>query len=384
MALGVEPRLGVPRPQFAGQTFALVACDWTTPLAMIDVYESATFVARYNEVSTFEVVMPADTPAARVLLESKRPRVLLYANAAVYRSGPLVRIDREADADGAETLTLSGTDDLVWLRRRLAHPQPGTTSPPFSTSAYDARTGSASQVIAGYVDRNAGPGAVAARQVPGLTVPTPAPFGPVVSTSARYQTLLEFIQGIATAAGVGFRVRNLVFEVFAPSGRAVFSTDLGTLAGYSAVVEAPDLTWVYVAGQGEGTAREIREYANWSGQEAWGRIEGFVDRRDTAVAAELDQAGAEALAGADRPPVIDMQAVDTVSQSFLVDWNVGDLAVVRIGDESITDVIAEASIEMEPNAPPIIRPVLGGAAVELAQWRRVAANDRRIRQLERR
>jgi len=386
MASGVAPFLGVPRPQFEGPALSLVAADWTTPVALVDTFESATIVARYNDVSTWELKLPANSDAARVFLTSSRPRLVVYVagGSTVFRSGPVVRLDREAGDDAVgEMLTVSGVDDLVFLRRRLAHPQPGSAAPPYSTTAYDTRTGPASQVIAGYVDRNAGPSAIAARQVPGLTVPAAAAFGGTVTVSARYDNLFEFVASIATTAKIGFRIRDLAFEVFTPSGRAVFSIDLGTLAGWQGVIEAPDLTYVYVAGQGEGTARTIRESSDAAGLSGWGRIEGFVDRRDTNDAATMDQAAAEALAAGAKPPVVDMRAVDTSSQAFLTDWNVGDTAVVVIGSTTITDVIAEATVTLEPNKPSTVAPALGGSPVNLAQWRRINTTDRRLRQLER-
>jgi len=381
MTVAVEPyALG----SVGALDLTLQACDWQTPLAQIDTFESATIVARYNDVSTFEIVLPTDTDAAQVLIESSRPRILILTSTGqVFRSGPAMRMERTLAADGSDILTVNGVDDLVWLRRRLAHPQPGTAAPPYSTTEDDVASGAASVVIAGYVNRNAGPLAVAARQVPGLVVPTPAAFGPTVSTSARYQNLLEFVQGLADAASVGIRVRDLTFEVYQPSGGAVFSVELGTLASWVSVAEAPDTTYVYVAGQGEGTARTIREYADAAGVMAWGRLESFQDRRDTALTAELDQTGAESLAEGARPISVAMEALDTASQQFLRDWNVGDLATVQIGDVAVRDVIVEATIELAANAPTTVRPVLGAAVVDLSAWRILGRTQRRLRQLER-
>jgi hypothetical protein len=361
----------------------LTACDWTTRLAEIDTFEAATLIARHNDISTYELTMPADTDAAAALIAANRPRVLFSASGSVYRSGPVTRLERTLDADGADMLTVNGVDDLVWLRARLAHPQPGTAAPPYSSTAYDAQTGPASQVLAGYVNRNAGPGAVANRQVPGLTVPTPAAFGGTVTTSARYQNLLEFLVPIANAARVGLRVRDLAFEVYQPSGGAVFSVELGTLATWSSVAEAPDMTYVYVAGSGDGTARVIREYSSPAGLADWGRIENFQDRRDTSSTAEMDQTGAETLAQGVKPIGVEMEALDTASQMFIRDWNVGDSATARIGDVTITDIIVEATLTLEPNAPLHVAPVLGAAVVNLTQWRTLSAHARRLRQLER-
>jgi hypothetical protein len=233
------------------------------------------------------------------------------------------------------------------------------------------------------VNRNAGPLAVPNRQVPGLTVPTPAAFGGTVTTSARYQGLLDFLVPIATAARIGLRVRDLAFEVYQPSGGAVFSVELGTLATWSSVAEAPDATYIYVAGQGDGTARLIREYSDPAGLADWRRIESFQDRRDTASTAEMDQTGAETLAQAAKPIGVEMEALDTASQMFLRDWNVGDQATARIGDATITDIIVEATLTLAPNAPLLVAPTLGAAALNLTEWRTLSAHARRLRQLER-
>jgi len=364
--------------------WTLIAEDWQTQLAQIDTFERFELVARYNDVSTWELALPTDTEAGQILLNASRPRVVIWADNQVFRSGPVIRQERALDSTG-DHLTLSGVDDLVWLRRRLAHPQPGTAAPPYNASAYDTQTGPASTVIAGYVNRNAGPLAVAARQVPGLNVTTPPAFGPNVTVAARYKSLLEFLQGIARAAGnVGFRIRDLVFDVFQPAGTAIFDTALGTLASWSSTLDAPSATYVYVVGQGEGTARTIREYADTTGAlTAFGRIEAFQDRRDTNDPATMDQAGAEALAEAVTPPGIDLVALDTPSQRFLTDWNVGSLATVTIGDSTRTDVIVEVDLLLEGNRPPQVRPVLGASTVNLAVWKSMQSTSRRLRQLER-
>jgi hypothetical protein len=219
--------------------------------------------------------------------------------------------------------------------------------------------------------------------VPGLTVPAPAAFGPTVTLSGRYQNLLEFIRLAARAAGVGIRVRDLVFQVYQPASEAVFSADLGTLAGWRATSEAPETNYVYVAGAGEGTARLIREYSDAATIPTWGRSETFQDRRDTSATAELDQSGAETLADGARPPAVELDVLDTAAQQFLRDWNVGDRATVRVGGVTITDVIAEATISLEPNRYATVRPIIGAAGVSLDQWRQLAQANRRIRQLER-
>jgi len=368
----------------SGIALRLEACDWQTRLGEIDTYSACTIVARFNEVSTYELELPADSAGAELLTSASRPRLLIVneRTGAVQRSGPLTRFERSSSSDG-EWLRAYGVDDLVWLRRRLVHPQPGSAAPPYSTSEDDTRTGPASTVLAGYVDRNAGPSATPARRVPGLTISTPAAFGGTVTLAGRYQNLLEFVRMAAMAAGIGVRVRDLALEVYQPAGSAVFSAELGTLAGWRSTLEAPETNYVYVAGGGVGTARLIAEYADAATQTSWGRIEGFRDRRDTTDALELAQSGAEALAEGARPPGLELDALDTGAQQYGRDWNVGDRATARIGGVTITDVITEATIQLLPNQAPVVTPIIGAAGVSLDQWRQLSLANRRIRQLER-
>ena len=363
-------------------TFRVVIADWTTDLAEIDTYEHLTLVARHNATSTYELVLPTATDEAQLLLDAARPRLVIYANGAIYRSGPVLRIQRDRAPDG-DMLTVNGVDDMVWLERRVAHPQPGSSAPPYSTTAYDVRSGPASQVIAQFVNVNAGPGAIAARQVPGLTVPTPAAFGGTISASARYQQLLAFLQPILRQQRLGLRVRNLVAEVFQPAGQAVFAVEVGTLASWTSALEAPDLTYAYVAGQGEGTARLIREVQDSAALLAWGRVETFIDRRDTNLTSDLDQAGAEALAEGVHPTMLQLETLNTDGQQFLRDWNVGDTATATVGGLTVTDVITEAQIDLQANEPPRVLPTIGGNPLTLLQWRLAQQQSRRLRQLER-
>jgi len=363
-----------------GPEFTLTACDWRTPLAIIDTYESCTVIARYNAVSTWELVLPTNTDAAQALLTAAQPRLLIDAD-GVFRSGPATRLQRTVTMEG-DLLTINGVDDLAFLANRLAHPQPGTASPPYSSTAADTRVGIASTLIAGFVDRNAGPGAIAARRVPDLTVPTPAVLGGNVRMNGAWQNLLDFIVLTAKSQGFGVRVRDLEFQVYQPTGQATFSIELGTLASWQSVLEMPTANFVYVGGAGVGTARVYQQAGKGTSIAKWGRIEQFNDQRTSSVPVDLLQSALDSLADLDRPPSVEMGVLDTPQQMFLRDWNVGDTATVVIGDETLHDVIVEAEIKLLPNEPPSVKPVLGAAPVELTTTRQLRDARRRIVQIE--
>lgn len=366
-----------------GTMWSLQAADGPVPVAAIDTYESATITGRFNAVSSWELTLPTATDGCQALLTVDRPRVIFSRQVGeVFRSGPPIDFTRTID-DTGDMMTITGVDDLCWLARRVAHPQPGTASPPYSSAAYDTRTGPASQVIAAYVNANAGPGAVPARQVPDLLVPTPPALGPTITRKLRYQNLLEMMTRIADGAGLGIEVVDMTFGVFTPSGSARFSVELGTLASSESSFTIPEANHVYLAGTGEGTARLIVEVEDGISVDQWGRVETFDDQRNESSAAELATIGAESLAEMVTPPVVAMEAVNTEGQRFGVDWGLGSVATVWLDpdDEPFVQVIREVVVELAGNVPAVVRPTLGGT-VDIALWRQLARNDARIRQLE--
>lgn len=350
--------------------------------AQIDVYHHAQIIARHNAVSTWSLDLPTDTDAADALLSLQHPRIAVRVDNTTLRSGPVTRFERNVTAEG-DDLILNGVDDTVWLQRRVAHPQPATPAPPYSTSAYDIRTGTASQILAQYIDANAGPGAVAARRVPGLTVPVPAPAGGTVTWQARYENLADFVLSKADALGLGVRVVDLTVDVFTPVVKqAVFSTELGTLAETVSTFEAASTNFVYVAGQNQGAARTIVEVTDNQSVLDWGRIEQFQDRRDTNDNSMLVGAGTETLERGVTPRMVTFDPLDSPVQQFPRDWSVGDIVQVRVGDQIRADIVHEVTVDLEGGAPVKMAAKLG-ATGDLAMFEASIDAQRRIRQLER-
>ena len=76
--------------------FTLFAADGADRLGEIDAYESCQIVARFNDVSTWQLTAPTDTPGAQLLLEAANPRLVVATTPeVVFRSGPAVRIERQ-------------------------------------------------------------------------------------------------------------------------------------------------------------------------------------------------------------------------------------------------------------------------------------------------
>lgn len=364
-------------------TWTLYATDRTgVRRAQVDTYEQAEIFARINDVSTWALTLPTDTDAGAVFAADTFARLEIAVDDQIWRSGPMTHLERTVDVDG-DWLSLAGADDTVWLARRLAHPQPASAAPPYSTTAYDTHTGAPSTVIAELVNVNAGPGAVNLRRVPGLTVPPPAPIGAPVTVTVRWENLLTVCQGIASGAGLAFDVIDLALHVYTPAGSgAVFSAGLETLAAWTLTAPAASGNYLFVAGAGTGTARVIREVLDQSSIDTWGRAELFQDRRDTSDVAQLDQAGRDTLADAVAPISVVFTPIDTDGQAFGRDWKLGDVATVQAGGLTVIDQIREIHVTLDAAGPTVI-PSVGAPSGDIALFRSLAGLDRRVRQLER-
>ena len=116
-------------------------------------------VLRFNSIGTWTMTLPANhrlqssltTPGAGIV-------VTLLGNTLF--SGPVTwyqTLQTMNDAVGVTQIT--GLDDSVLLRDRLAYPTPTTSDVTAQTSAYDVRTGFAESVMKAYVNANMGPSA---------------------------------------------------------------------------------------------------------------------------------------------------------------------------------------------------------------------------------
>jgi hypothetical protein len=375
-------------------TFTIYARDRSLErVAEVDDYQSAELVSRFNDVGTWKIQLDRRLATAVYLTTpGYGVEIVRDSDGQTVLSGPLVTRHHQRD-ENTNMVTVAGVDDNVWLARRLAHPQPGTAAPPYSGAEYDVRTNTCSIVLDQYVDINAGPGALAVRRIPGLTVPSVDVAGTSVTGRARWQPLLELMQGLALAGGgIGFRVRqsgtDLEFRCYQPTDKTtsvIFSADLGNLAEFDYQSTAPDANYLFVGGSGEGTARVVREGQDPAAVSTWDRIEKFVDRRDTTSTTELDQEATKQLDELGEKATFKATAIDTESMAYGEDYDLGDRVTV-VTDDQITELIREIQISLTPAGPQRITPVIGTPGRHdvfrlFREFRRVAS---RVTNLERR
>lgn len=360
----------------------------------------ASFVThlKFQDVSTWELKLDAATPLyEQICTPGAGIEVWREAddgNVSRLLSGP--RTKRKLSVTGSsEKLVVTGVSDTVWLRRRLARPEPFTAAPPYSSSAYYTATGVVSTVLCNLVAANLGATALSFRRVGNLITIDPA-VGPSVTVNARWQNLLELVKSTAIAAGdLGFTVvqgdAGLEFRVLQSvdrSATAMFSRELGNLEGFEFSDEAPSGNYAVVAGQGEGTARTVVEGGDAVSLASWGLCETFRDRRDTASGTELAQTISEELAKSADKTALELEPIETDALRFGVDYNLGDIITVVVDDSvSIVDKVRQVKAEWSPKGEQIT-PLIGNAdsqfvdVPDLFQRQRQTLN--RVQDLERR
>lgn len=332
----------------------------------IDDFRRCEFTERWCQLGDWTFEVNAGTRhAAALATPGYGLEVVRRSDGEVLLSGPMYHRDR-VRRGSTNTLTVSGPDDMVWLARRLAHPEPATAAPPYNTDEHDVRTDLASTVLIAYADANAGPSALTPRRTPGLVMADDPLIGAEITGRARWQGLLEFLRELAVAGGIAFRVRKiddeLVFTPYATEDKSAeikFSTALGNLGDFSYKASAPRATYAYIGGGGEGTARTIVEGSNPEQYAVHDRIEEFGDRRDTTDVAELEQEIATRLAEAVGVTGFSITPIDTPQQMFRTHYDLGDIVTGVVDGTPVRERITEVTTVLTPAGAIYTTPSIG-------------------------
>lgn len=366
-------------------------------VGQVDDFSSLEMVTRFNDVGAWILELDGRAPLATTLSTPGYGIEVVRHEAGVFTqvfSGPMRVRQRSLSVDSSR-LMLAGFDDNIWLKRRLAHPQPATASPPYNSQEHDVRTGTCSTILRQYVNVNVSTGALAPRQVAGLVLGSDPLAGGSVTGRARWQVLIDLLRELALPEGLGFRVvpngvaGEVAFQVYVPADKTAtvtFSRELGTLSEAEYESSASKVNYVVVGGEGEGTARTVFEKPRSDEIVTWGRVESFVDRRDTGDTAELEQTADENLAEGVGETGFSLVPIDLPGQEFLTDYALGDKVSAVIDGEVLQELVREVRINLTPEGPTQTRPTVGtpGASDVNRLFQRLMNAEKNIRNLERR
>lgn len=312
---------------------------------------------RVNDVDSWSLTLDWSDVSTAALLEPGAGIQLMHRDGVVL-SGPVTDYEHVWQGD-ADLLTVSGVSDEIHLADRLALQAPFEPDIANGASAifsehFDVISGDAGDVLAAYVNRNAGPAAIAAREVPLLSIDSPTPgTGSVITGKARMQNLLDFLRSLAAAGNVLFEVKATtsgpVFRCYEPVDRRAsikFSAALGNIERYSYRVGRPTMTDAYVGDGGKGPARKFMRVATAS---TGSRIEGFVDAASANSPAELQQQGVAQLSESGAEQSAEITIIDTANQQFMADYQLGDIVSVVIDGQTIVDMVRSVKLVIDEN-----------------------------------
>ena len=309
-----------------------------------------TAVLRNNDISTFSLeVNGGDLLSSRF---EKGWRIVIEDEGQQLCAGTPSTLGRSSN-DGAQTLDLSGSDDMVWLRDMITLPNPSAAADQQDQDAYYKASGGGAPLVYDLVRRLVGQDARAEFKRP-LIVENPAvSAGKTLSLNTRFKTVLEEVQSLAqqSSSVVSLRQDDVAKSTVMSIGkgrdlsRVIRMTEInGGIGGWDLSEEAPTVTSVLVAGQGEGTARTLK-LVNGNSNE-WGfRGLQFQDRRDTDAADELILAGEETLDEGRAKASISVEINETPAKRFGRDFGLGDTITVQLASGVlVTDVVQTAEI----------------------------------------
>lgn len=291
----------------------------------------------------------------------------------VILSGPMTYAAQEQNAEDPEgTWTFEGVSDAKITADALAYPDPSIASPQASSQSRsnDVRTRAGEDLLRQYTAYNICNGALmspAVQHAPsGRLTGDRLKFqlegesqhrGATLTKSPRFQNLLELLQEIAVGSDLLFDVVQVgdglqlhITEPLDVSQEQRWDVDNNQLSRAKYGFTAPGCTHVIVAGQGEGTERTIIEVttpASLFAAAVWGRIERFVDQRNTDDPVELEQAGLEILA-AEGSAITALEVVPSadLADGYGTKWRMGSIVTVVVGDQEIQAPITEVPISI--------------------------------------
>lgn len=303
-------------------------------VGIIEEPTSAIWTPRFNKPGEFEIYTPAT-----VELLGKISDDYFITCEGDEEAMIIERVELTTNAENGDFVKITGRSASCLLERRIIYEQ--TTL-----------SGRVDRAVYKIIDENAINPSDPARALP-LTMDIPDVLSDAISAQHTGTNLLEAVEAICAAYGLGFRVvyddfTKLVlrFELYVGTDRSdgqsehspvIFAPEFENLiSSFYAFDVTKHKNVAIVAGEGEGKTRKRAVYGEASGLL---RRELYVDARDMSsnegeisdadYSAQLEARGAEKLTETQMTEAFSGE-VDTVNTFILgVDYNVGDIVTIE-------------------------------------------------------
>lgn len=295
-------------------------------------WETLEYTRRYFGMDTFQLAINRSRRWAGELRQGR----LLYLPDEGDRLFLIEQmLDVAEGSAGSDHLTVAGRSlEGIGMASRRVLPPAGQD--------YDKQTAIAAETaMKHYVDFHAGPGAPAARELPGLVIAASGGAGPAVTVAGRYQRVFDIVREIGLLAGIGWEITydpvgdDFVFDTIVGVDRSAsvfFDFAFDTLNRWEELESILESSTVaIVAGQGEGKDRNVA--TRWEGTEPTGfdRREEFIDARDVGLGdtAGLNLRGDAFLAAASPERRFEADVHQHGSFRYGEHWDLGDIVLAR-------------------------------------------------------
>lgn len=309
----------------------------------LDDYASAYFNRSWSGCGEFSIQINYNTVHAQDL---QRGRIVMF-DKNVYKCGIITNVKKEIGASGKGSMVVTATG--IELKGILGW----RIVPPLAGQEYYEETDFAETVMKNLVNANGGPGTADADRVFSLLeIDTDSGLGDTYLLKTRWTgTVLSELSNCSLATSTGFyiyldlsnkKMRFATGQGLDRSGiqsvnpRAIFSTDYDTLQKASiSDNDANYRNYAFVGGQGEGSARTVREvYTGTAEPTDILRREMFVDARDLATTTDLDTRGGQKLKELSTIITTDGSPLAYSPLVYGTDYDLGDIVTLTAYDVS--------------------------------------------------
>ncbi|MFF1382765.1 hypothetical protein ACFVWT_04285 [Arthrobacter sp. NPDC058288] len=310
---------------------------------------------RHNMMSTATFTIDADHLRASDLM-APGARVKIYKDGNLEMTGP-VRL-AGGDFNAAPSLTFTVEDDFRILHNWLAWPKP-TAALTGQDVEYRSIAGPAETVVKTVMAE------AAARLGFPLTVAPSLGRGASGKYTFRFHPAYDRLFPAVDQAGIGVTVRQdgvgLLLDCYTPRDYPhELSSENGTVVGGTYSLAAPSTTRAIVGGQGEGVAREFREFKDTARESEWNDvIEVLQDARDSSSGDVYADRANEVLAEGAPLAGLSLELSETKHFRYGGDGlRVGDRVTAKIRGQAFTDVLREVRLSWD-RAGDVATPIVG-------------------------
>ncbi len=357
-------------------------------LGVLDDYKSFSYVRRYDEPGTFQMTVRADHPLIDEL-KTRRCYIRVLRNGVEEFAGfTMSRAFAGGRATPENTWTFTGIDLFGLMRKRSA--LSGQNGAGSDGTLY---TGSAGSIVSSAItDAYINPVNIergnyySTINLADAEIGYASAAGETLALVGQNQMLVEFVTDILRRAGMGIRARmNLgkgqaTFDIYngidRRAGRLNGADMLFDLDSHSVTeLQYEDdgfsvVNTVYVAGDGDGRNRIVREVTDLESKLLWGRQEAYYAFPGAGSSSTyLDGQARLRLAQRAESQSVRVVLDQARAAGYRRRWDVGDIVTVNLRDagELIDLRVTEVAVDVPPRGPVAVAPTFGRPSKQLAE-----------------